>query len=167
MVEIWKDIEGFDGVYSVSSMGRVISRHSGTEVFLKLDSLARRYVIIGLTKNRKSKTYKLHRVVAMAFHKDSWFEGAVVNHKDANPLNNRADNLEWCTTSQNIKHAFNIGNKSQAGEKNAQSKYLPCDVSGIRKLFQMGMSRRWISETTGVSRSHVTSIISNKRWSHL
>lgn len=68
------------------------------------------YQIINLTlESGKKKTYKLHRLVMMAFEPIENMEQMEVNHKDGNKLHNSLDNLEWCTASYNQKHAFHLG----------------------------------------------------------
>ena len=61
------------------------------------------YFIIGLSKNSKRKSFKIHRLVAFMFI-DGYFENAQVNHKDENKTNNHVENLEWCTREYNINY---------------------------------------------------------------
>jgi hypothetical protein len=62
-------------------------------------------MIIVLSKNKKRKTFSVHRLVADAFCKKT-INGTEVNHIDGNRLNNKSSNLEWCTKSQNITHSY-------------------------------------------------------------
>lgn len=101
---IWKDIPGYEGIYKISSDGKVISANGirGTEISKN------GYERITLWKKGKGKHYSIHRLVAAAFipnpnHYD------FVNHKDGNKLNNNVDNLEWCNLSQNVQHAYKTG----------------------------------------------------------
>ena len=112
--EIWKDIPGYEGLYQVSNLGDVKSldrsveyvkrNHSKTikGVILKKNMDAYGYYHVGLSKSGKSKTVKIHKLVAVAFlnHVPCGYK-LVVNHKDHNPLNNMVDNLEIVTNREN------------------------------------------------------------------
>ncbi len=106
--EVWKPIPGFNGKYEASSCGRIksiyavskLGRKRRTLVILKPSINHRGYYILKLSK----KTYKVHRLVAMAFH-DNPENKPQVNHKDLNQLNNHKDNLEWATAKENTNHA--------------------------------------------------------------
>ena len=103
MEEIWKDNEGFEGRYQISSLGRVKSFLKDTDngVILKPMVCTNGYLRIDLRNN--GRTYKLlvHRVVAEAFlPNQNHFE--YVNHKDESRDNNCVDNLKWCTHKYNV-----------------------------------------------------------------
>ena len=100
MKEIWKDIKGYEGLYQVSNFGRV---KSSTKILANRLS-KRGYYIVTLYKNAKGVTKTVHRLVAQAFipNPDNLPQ---VNHKDENKLNNRVDNLEWCTAKYNINYS--------------------------------------------------------------
>ncbi len=114
--EIWKPIEGYDGFYEISNYGRVKSfiGWNGHEV-VKRERLLTPYKhrasknyfrsVVKLRKNGEVKDHKVHQLVAKAFIPNP-NDYKIINHIDGNPLNNRVDNLEWCTQSQNIKHAY-------------------------------------------------------------
>jgi hypothetical protein len=108
--EQWKPIEGTDGKYEVSNLGRVRTngKRPGLLTLTKQPS-GYRYAMIQLS-NGKQKNCRVHRLVAEHFlpNHDNMDE---VNHKDGNKDNNRADNLEWCTRSHNVKHSFDTGLK--------------------------------------------------------
>ena len=93
MQEIWKDIQGYEGYYQVSNLGRVKSLRSNT--ILKINDIKGGYSQVGLSINGNPKTKRIHRLVATAFL-DNEFNLTQINHKDKNRHNNRADNLEWC-----------------------------------------------------------------------
>ena len=109
MDEILRDIEGFEGLYMVSDQGNVYSvNYHRQNKFQKRKTYPEknRYEKITLCKNSKTQIYFIHRLVAKAFPEicGEWFEGCVINHKDCNPSNNRATNLEVCTQSHNINY---------------------------------------------------------------
>ena len=120
MEEIWKDIEGYEGIYQVSNLGRLRSldryytkphpRNGVQTRYLKKGQIVKTFVgrngYVGavLKFERKQKNFMMHRLVAKAFV-PGYFDGADVNHKDCNRQNNRADNLEWMTRRDNLMYA--------------------------------------------------------------
>lgn len=121
ILEIWKDIENFENWYQVSNMGnvksldRVIIRSSGPVKrkgkILKLHPVGelRNYPAIQLNREGLKKNYKVHRLVAMAFLNEPLPEQTEVNHKNGNTFDNRVENLEWCSPSENQIHAIATG----------------------------------------------------------
>lgn len=107
--EIWKPVPGFEGLYEVSNLGRLKSyKQDPRGKILNLTNAKGDYlrvVLQGIGKQRKSTS--VHRLVAEAFIPN---ESGLpeVNHKDGNRQNNKAENLEWCTTAENIRHAINM-----------------------------------------------------------
>ena len=101
MVEIWKDIEGYEGLYEVSSYGRVRNLVSGK--FIKASKKNDGYCRVCLTKNGCRKCINIHRLVAQSFlpNPDNLPQ---VNHKDEDKTNNNVTNLEWCTAKYNINY---------------------------------------------------------------
>ena len=125
MIEIWKDIKGYEKSYQVSNLGRVKSLGNKSnhkkEIILK-QCVIMGYKCVGLTKRTKMKIKKVHRLVANAFIPNT-HNKPQVNHKDGNKLNNLVDNLEWCTAKENIIHAHKKGlTKALKGENNPRSK---------------------------------------------
>lgn len=108
MHEIWKDIDGFAGLYKISNLGRIKSFNRSKGKILKPLPKLKGYLYIHLSKAGKAKPYRIHRLVAEHFV-DNPFEFPQVNHKDGNKANNTAENLEWCNGSMNQIHASNSG----------------------------------------------------------
>ena len=106
MTEIWKNIEGYEGKYQVSNLGRVKSM-IGQEKVLHPKKHRNGHLQIGLHKDKKRKTMYIHRLVAQAFipKPDNL---PCVNHKDENPNNNNVDNLEWCTQKYNCNYGTRV-----------------------------------------------------------
>lgn len=102
-MENWKDITYFEDVYEVSDMGNV--RRKGSDKNLKPDG--RDYPTVDLSKNGQHKRYAIHRLVALHFVPNpSPKEKLEVNHIDGDKKNNRADNLEWVSSAENIQHCW-------------------------------------------------------------
>ena len=102
-MEQFRNIEGYEGLYQVSNEGRVKSlnyRRSGEERVLKPAKNNWNYLQVYLSKNKKYKWYKVHRLVAQAFipNPENLPE---VNHLDEDKTNNNVENLEWCTREYN------------------------------------------------------------------
>lgn len=97
--EIWKPIKGFEGFYDVSNFGRVRSLYR-KEKILKSAKDKDGYLIVGLYKNGKGKTYMVHRLVWEAF-RGSIPKGMQVNHINENKTDNRLENLELVTPKEN------------------------------------------------------------------
>ena len=104
--EVWKDIQGYEGLYQISSYGRC--RRIDRKYILKPHKTNRGYDIYQLTVKGKIKNYLIHRLVAQTFI-PNFKNKPQVNHIDGNKDNNRVDNLEWCTCSENMKHAYDNG----------------------------------------------------------
>ena len=115
--EIWKDIEGYEGLYQVSTCGNVKSlpkvRRNGTGTYIQKEKLLKPsntstgYKKVELCKDGKRKSFKVHRLVAQAFIPNPENKREV-NHIDGNKHNNNVNNLEWVTSSENKLHAFEM-----------------------------------------------------------
>lgn len=114
-------VVGYEGIYEVSSVGTV---HSCQRTTIDGKHLERRklnggcypngYEYMGLRKDSKNRMVMVHRIVAEAFIPNP-NNLPCVNHKDGNKHNNNVANLEWCTFSQNRKHAYDTGLSPQRG----------------------------------------------------
>ena len=114
--EEWKSIKGYEGLYMVSNLGRVKSLcgFNGHE-YVKREKILNPYKqkagknyyrsVVKLSKDGNRKDFKAHRLVAAAFIPNPELKSNI-NHIDGNPLNNRVDNLEWCTQKENVIHAI-------------------------------------------------------------
>ena len=123
MEEVWKDIAGYEGKYQVSNLGRVLSlprpktsrNAHGEFTFTTKSKILRTftqrggYQRVSLGKGKNKKAFMVHRLVGMAFV-PGYREGLFINHKDENPHNNRADNLEWVTAAENNIYGNHIEN---------------------------------------------------------
>lgn len=123
-MEFWKPIPGYEGIYDASCSGnirscpqKVTSNARYSRRVWKSRIMRQKITINGkgradarviLWKDGKERTYLVARLVAMAWC-DGYQDGLTVNHIDGNPLNNKADNLEWISLQSNINHAFDNG----------------------------------------------------------
>jgi len=135
---MYKDIEGYEGFYQVGSMGeikalsrRVINK-KGREQFypekqLTPDKGPKGYARVTLSKNHKTKRFLVHRLVGKAFVNNP-NNCPCINHKDNDPSNNCADNLEWVTHSENMIHAQEQGRLYTAQSNGGRTR----GISGIR-----------------------------------
>jgi hypothetical protein len=105
-MQIWKDVPGYDGSYQINNFGDVktLSDRQGIERLMKPSLNADGYLIVRLTKDGKTKTCRIHQLIAMAFlgHKPDGTMNVVVNHIDNNRLNNNISNLEL------VSHRYNV-----------------------------------------------------------
>lgn len=120
MSEIWKDVVGYEGLYMVSSLGRIksigrtVMRKDGREQYVKERIIkpycnkANGYCICSLSKNGKSIRPYIHIIVAKTFL-DNPEQKEQVNHINGIKTDNRVENLEWVTQSENMRHAFDTG----------------------------------------------------------
>lgn len=133
MEEIWKDVKGYEGLYQVSNFGKIKSlsknNHNYGENGKILKGINNKgYLRVGLSKNGKAKQYPIHRIVAETFI-DNVYNLPCVNHIDENKMNNRADNLEWCS----IEYNNNYGNRNEKisiSQRYANNKPIKCLETG-------------------------------------
>ena len=167
MEEIWKDIEGFEGLYQVSSLGRVKSLERTVrantcgvrvlqERLLSVCKSSCGYYIVVLCKNGKHYTKLAHRLVAEAFIPNTRNLNEV-NHKDENKLNNSLANLEWCDRAYNA----NYGTGAERCAKQKRRPVIMLDVETMRTI-SVFKSAREANKETGISYKSISSVCNGK-----
>ena len=176
MKEKWKIIEEFPR-YLISNKGRIkiLSTLEDKKLFVKDDG----YVATTLGDGKQSYKY-VHRLVAEAFIKNK-HDKPQVNHINGIKGDNRAENLEWVTPAENIRHAIDTGllkykkkekeiknSKYSLGEEVNGSKLTPEEVIEIRVLWELREFKQVeLAEKFGVDNSTINDIIRRKRWKHI
>ena len=132
--EIFLPIKGYPR-YEISNQGNVKSlNYNHTQISKILKKKTKRYERVQLYGNKYSKFFSIHRLVALHFIQNPKNKEQV-NHKNGIKTDNRVENLEWVTASENIKHAFDTGLvKKLTGELNNNAKLTKEQVKQIRDL---------------------------------
>lgn len=166
--EIWKEIPGTEGIYYVSSFGRIkrVLTQSGKviEKFPKCNkNVSDDYTDIWLHINGKLQYKKVHQLVMLAFVGPPP-EGHIINHKDCVKSNNCLYNLEYVTPKDNIRHAVLNGRyPSKKGSKNPNAKLSEKQLKVIKRVYSSkDVSKLELSILTGISRTQLSRILSNE-----
>lgn len=102
--EQWKDIDGYDGMYQVSDLGRVRSKKYGYWKVLRQGKTNWGYLQVALSKENKVKRFSVHRLVAQAFIPNDDESKTQINHRNECKDCNKVSNLEWCSASYNMTY---------------------------------------------------------------
>lgn len=175
--EEWKDVFGYEGMYQVSNLGRVrsinriVAQRGRTKTvysghrksyILKQGVQNNGYSVVWLCKDGKKEAKTVHRIVASAFCKnDAPDIKTDVNHKDGNKQNNCFWNLEWCSKSDNIKHAYKYL------KRKPNTTPVRCENTGT--VYGSIVEAEW---ATGIGRASISHVINGRaktagglRWS--
>lgn len=146
MLEKWKEIKGYDGLYQVSNLGKVKSIKRQVKI-LKPRITKRKYLSVALRKDGTTKQYYIHRLVAEAFISNN-NKLPQVNHINGLKYDNNVQNLEWVSCSDNIKHAYkkNLTN-------GVRKKIVQCDLNG--QIIKIWNSQTEAHKKTGIAQSHI------------
>lgn len=165
-MEIWKDIKGYEGLYQVSSFGRIKSLDRYVGYKGKADKMrllkgeekkgtvtAKGYLKVTLFKNGYGKTREIQRLVAEAFIENP-LNKEQVNHIDGNKQNNHVENLEWCSPKENTIHAIRVLRKGikRVSQYDLQGNYI--------KTYE---SIKEASKSTNVPRCSISNVVCGRR----
>lgn len=166
MVEVWKDIPGYEELYEINNIGKIKTKertfvdkmgrnYLKKSILCNSNDDGKGYLQIVLTKNGKRKSFKIHKLVAKTFIPNP-NNLPQVNHKDENKENNNVDNLEWCTRKYNINY----------GTRNYR-----CTRHRLRKINQYNLDNIFIKkynslkeagEQTNIKYQNISSCCRNK-----
>lgn len=161
-LEEWRDIEGYEGLYKISSHGRVMSLHyrkskAETNKIMKICNDSNGYKTILLCRGRNDhKHHRINRLVASAFIPNP-NNYPVVNHIDENPANNHVSNLEWCTISYNTSYGLSPFKRTLSrGRRVAQ-----LDLYG--NIINTYPSGRFAAKQLGLANTNLFSVLNGKQ----
>ena len=170
--EFWKDIIGYEGSYQISNLGNIKSigrniKYSNGIVVPYREKLLNGFVstsgykAIDLYKNNKRKKFYIHRLVAETFI-DNPLNKPEINHINENKLDNRVENLEWCTSSENNLAGTVIerANETRKMKKTAFKKVAMCDLND--NIIQIFDSIEIAVKETGINRKTIYNSCNNK-----
>jgi hypothetical protein len=183
--EIWKPLivlkkgvkNNYTGLYEASNYGRIKSLgiyHGRTNNFfnkphiIKPQKTQDGYLLYSLSNRGKQNYVTAHRIIATTFIENENYK-LQVNHIDGDKTNNKVNNLEWCTASENIKHAFNTGLKvavvkGMPKEKNPNAKYTQELIDEIRKKRKQGYKLIELEKEYHITASYISQICNKKFW---
>lgn len=179
--EIWKDIEGYEDLYQVSSYGRVMIKDrlvcsekqnrsyvkKGRLMKLEVDKDGYHVATLNRGLPTRKQRFRVHRLVAAAFI--PMIEGKnIVDHINEIKNDNRVENLRWCTIQENTQWSFDNGRTVLVGQSHGSSKLTEVEVIEIKKLLRgKKMKQSDIARKFSVSPSRITEIKNGRSWGHI
>lgn len=164
MKEIWRNIEGYEGEYLVSSLGRVKSIKKGKTTMLMGSVSYNGYKSVLLCRPQKIVGKRISRLVAQAFIPNP-YDKPQVNHLDANKFNNKAENLEWCTAAENIRHS-QLKGLNPKGSRIFASKLTEEIVAQAREEWKDN-SLNTLAKKYGVTATAMSDALRGITWAHV
>lgn len=174
MREEWRPAPGYEGLYSVSNLGRVRRDAPGKRAkpgLIRTTNVRRNgYARITLSKDDVPRAHAIHRLVAIAFVEGRTEDRWQVNHKNGVKHDNRAENLEWVSPSQNAHHAFQAGLHVRRNVNGSRRKLTAADVRYARRAYRekcrefgaVALARRF-----GVTPTTMLAAINGRTWKHV
>jgi hypothetical protein len=166
-IEVWKPVVNYEGIYSVSNLGRVrreISFKRASVRLLKPVSCPQGYLSVKLNWQAKGKTFRIHRLVAIAYVPNP-LNKPEVNHIDGVKTNNRDSNLEWATPKENMQHAHYVLHAiNRRGKENGRAKLTEETVKEVRQLAQSRENFAEIGRKFGVTKEAIGYAVRRVTW---
>lgn len=159
-MEEWRPVPGYEGLYSVSSHGRVLDLKREQERSLVRHSQG--YWQLRLTKDGVERHHLVHRLVCLAFHGEP-AKGQQAAHLDGDRSNARADNLAWVSQKENEAHKIAHGTR-RAGANHQSARLSGEQVAEIRRRVKAGEFQKRVRADFGISSGHISDIINGRRW---
>lgn len=181
MIEVWKDIVGYEDLYEVSNFGRIRRKFRKDIILSKLGNpyekvyqeqiMKFKYIrghcnVTLVCKDKNKKTLQVHRIVLKTFNPVNDMETLTVNHKNGIKDDNNIINLEWATYKEQTEHAIKTGlrkEKEQNGELNKMAKLTWEQVKEIRRLGRYDNYQK-IAKKYNVSSTLIGQILRNEIW---
>ena len=170
MREVWKDIIGYENKYLISNKGRV--QNKNTLLVLKPQKMTSGYHFNCLMGSKSiPKGMSIHRMVGYAFIPNPENKPEI-NHINGVKIDNRVENLEWCTRLENIRHAKKMGlipkRIGKKGEDHGRSILTEKNVIYIRQFFDgKKVNKPYLANKFGVSVPTIKAVLTRRNWKHL
>ena len=163
-MEIWKDVNGYEGYYQISNMGRIKSFCRKKSLIMSQSLDSKGYFQIKL-KGRKS--FLIHHLIMFSFVSDKPSKDHQVNHKNGIKTDNRIENLEWVTRSENMIHAYRLGLNFTNGKKGIDHPLRKLNEKDILEIRKSKLSNSELSKLYNVSFQTISKIKLRQRWKHI
>lgn len=170
MEEVWKPVAGYEGLYEVSNLGRVMSlekklKRTDGKMCKRSSHLLRYfnnggYCRVSLFKNGESKKYLVHRLVATAFIPNP-MNYTDVNHKDCVKTNNTVWNLEWCDRLYNNTYEPTLKKRIETALKNGKKRQRVAKIDSSGKVIEEYRSQTECAQKNGISKGDLCCLLNN------
>lgn len=151
--------------YFATEEGKIISSYQNQDLAQSLDKNGYSRPSLVSADGRRIRVHR-HRLILATFNPVEGWENLEVNHKDGNKLNNRLDNLEWCTAKENIHHAMEMGLKTR-GETHGPATMTEKTALEILSRYKEGQKVTHIAREFGIGRQAVSHLVHGRSWRHL